>query len=315
MSRILLLAIVCVVVGNAALAPVYLAAKNRIEGSYIVVLRANTTDAHLATFMTVLSKSHGVTFSYTYDVVFKGFAAKLTKAQLLTARSNPQVEFIEEDAEVHLNQQGDCDQTQTGADWGLSRVCKRDLELDGQYFYPTSSGAAVDAYIIDTGILGTHTDFGGRVIQGFKSDNNWPNTDDHGHGTHVASTCGGTRYGVAKRVTLIAVKVLNSAGSGSIAGVISGVNYAAGNKPRRNRPSVGNMSLGGATSAALNRAVNAASAAGVSMVVAAGNDDWDACQGSPSGADDVISVGATDLGSGDNDEQIDVRSYFSNYGS
>jgi len=111
------------------------------------------------------------------------------------------------------------------------------------------------------------------------------------------------------------VKVLNSAGSGSIAGVISGVNYAAGNKPRRNRPSVGNMSLGGATSAALNRAVNAASAAGVSMVVAAGNDDWDACQGSPSGADDVISVGATDLGSGDNDEQIDVRSYFSNYGS
>jgi len=309
MSRIILLAIICVVVGNAALAPVYTGGKNRIQGSYIVVLRDNTTDENLASFMTVLSKTHGVTFTFTYDAVFKGFAAKLTKAQLLTARSHPQVEFIEEDQTVHLNQ-GVCDDVQSDSDWGLTRVCKREMDLDGQYFFPSSGASSVDAYIIDTGIYGAHNDFSGRVIQGFKADNSWPNTDDHGHGTHVASTVGGISYGVAKGVTLIAVKVLSRSGTGSNAGVIAGVNYAAGNKPKRGRTSVGNMSLGGSISTALNRACNAASAAGVMMVVAAGNDNYDACQGSPSSAEDVITVGATDIGSNNDD----VRSYFSNYG-
>jgi len=131
----------------------------------------------------------------------------------------------------------------------------------------------------------------------------------------VTSTTSGKQYGIAKKATLIAVKVLGADGSGSTAGVIAGVNYCVENRDTRNRPSVGNMSLGGGKSATLDAAVNAASNAGVIMVVAAGNDNTNACNGSPSGASTVICVGATDVGADSSDNQKDVRSYFSNYGS
>jgi len=186
--------------------------------------------------------------------------------------------------------------------------------LDGDHFFPEGAGAGIDAYVVDTGIYVQHNDFGGRAIFGFKSQSAWPSTDDHGHGTHVASTVGGTLYGVAKQVQLIAVKVLDRGGSGSVSGVVAGVNYCVSEKGKRNRPSVGNMSLGGGFSSALNQAVDAASNAGVMMVVAAGNNNGNACSGSPSSAPNCISVGATDLGADPNDNQIDVRSYFSNYG-
>jgi len=286
---------------------------NKIEGSYIVVFKDNTTDDHLTSFMAVLQKSQGVTFAHTYTFVFKGFAAKLTKTQLLSVRSHPRVEFVEEDQTMYLNQ-GSCSES-TDADWGLCRIARREIDLDGTYFYPHTAGQGVDAYIIDTGIYFQHSDLGGRAIFGFKADSNWPDYDDQGHGTHVASTVGGTKYGVAKNVQLISVKVLDKSGSGSNSGVIAGVNYAVSSKSKRGKPSVGNMSLGGSKSTALNNAVNAASAAGVMMAVAAGNDNGDACLGSPSSATNVICVGATDIGADSQDNQIDVRSYFSNYGT
>jgi len=220
---------------------------------------------------------------------------------------------VEEDQLGHINQ-GSCGES-SDADWGLSRVCRRDIDLDGEYFFPDASGREVISYIIDTGIYIQHADFNGRAKFGFKSDSNWPDTDDHGHGTHVASTVGGIQYGVAKHVHLVGVKVLNAQGSGSYAGIIAGVDYTVAEKLKHKKPTSANMSLGGGVSTALNLACNSATAQGVMIVVAAGNNNQNACLYSPASATEVISVGATELGSDANDNPLDVRSYFSNFGT
>jgi len=294
----------------SALAPLIRTAKP-IQDSYIVLFYDNATTEDVADALDEFEADLAVTYEFKYTHVFRGFAAKLTEVQLFQVRQHSLVEFVEQNQAVHINQ--DCP-VQINADWGLDRVCKRDIVLDGTYSYPDHGASNIDAYIIDTGILITHQDFQGRASFGYKSNNGWPSTDDNGHGTHVASTVGGFRYGVAKRVNLIGVKVLSGAGSGTTAGVIAGVDWSVGSKRSRGRPSTGNMSLGGSTSAALNRAVDAASDAGVNMVVAAGNDNNNACNSSPASASKVICTGATDLGSDNNDNQYDVRSYFSNFG-
>jgi len=202
------------------------------------------------------------------------------------------------------------------SDWGLSRISSRPIDTDGHYYYPPKAANSIDVYIIDTGIYTAHSDFEGRAIFGFKAETSWPNTDDDGHGTHVASTVAGKLYGVAKKANLIAVKVLGGDGTGSTAGVIAGVDWAVKRRKASGKNSIGNMSLGGGLSSLMNKAVNAASLAGVFMVVAAGNEDSDACFSSPASATDVICVGATDLGPGNRpDESLDVRAYFSNYGT
>jgi len=298
---------------SAKPAPLHLSAdKARIAGKYIVVFKETTTAGHFASFLADLKTTHNVFLDHIYEHVFYGFAASLDKDQLMLVRTHPQVDYVEEDQLAHLNQ-GDCSETME-ADWGLCRVSRRNIDLDGEYFYPQNAGRVVDAYIIDTGIYTQHQDFQGRAKFGFKSDNNWPSNDDNGHGTHVASTVGGLKYGVAKHVNLIAVKVLDAGGSGSYAGVIAGVNYCASERAKTGKPSVGNMSLGGGYSAALNQAVDKCSQAGVFLSVAAGNENQDACNVSPASATDVITVGATDLGSQPNGDSVDVRSYFSNYG-
>jgi len=259
-----------------------------------------------------IASTHQVTFQHTYKLTIKGFAAKLTPVQVLRMRSHPHVDYVEEDGEVHANQ-GSC-VVEGNADWGLTRVSKRELELDGSVYYPGHGGEGVDVYIVDTGIFLDHVDFEHRAVWGFKSDPNFPVRDDNGHGTHVASTVAGRLYGVAKKATVIAVKVLGAGGSGSWAGVIAGVEYTVQSKNSRGRPSLANMSLGGGVNQAVNAAVKAASEAGVIHVVAAGNSNTDACSFSPASADSIITVGATDVGAGPNDEQEDVRSYFSNFG-
>jgi subtilisin family serine protease len=163
------------------------------------------------------------------------------------------------------------------------------------------------AYIVDTGIYVEHEDFGGRAKFGFKSDNSWSNTDGNGHGTHVASTTGGTTYGVAKSVDLIAVKVLSDQGSGPTSGVIAGVDWVTGQSKNQNKKVVANLSLGGAFSSAMNTACNGAVDAGIFMAVAAGNDNGNACSYSPASAAKVTTVGATDIS--------DRRSSFSNWGT
>jgi subtilisin family serine protease len=196
----------------------------------------------------------------------------------------------------------------------LDRISERSLFIDSVYNYPSSSGSGVDAYIVDTGIYTAHTEFGGRARFGVNYADS-QNTDCNGHGTHVAGTVGGRLYGVAKSVSLIAVKVLDCAGSGTNTGVISGIQWVAEQARASRRPSLANMSLGGSKSTALNAAVDqAVGSAGVSFLVAAGNENTDACTKSPASAAEAVSVGATTVADKGTTE-VDTRASFSNYGS
>src|SRR6185503_10675395 len=153
------------------------------------------------------------------------------------------------------------------------------------------TGAGVNAYIIDTGIRRTHTQFAGRAFVGFDAIGDGQNTNDcNGHGTHVSGTVGGSTYGVAKSVRLFAVRVLSCSGSGSNAGVIAGVDWVTRN---RVRPAVANMSLGGGASTALDTAVRNSIAAGVTYAIAAGNSNANAANFSPARVSEAITVGAS----------------------
>jgi len=267
-----------------------------IDGRYIVVYKALSFQvSNMAGRM--IPAGEGSVLD-TYDTAIKGFVADLTPAGLAAVRANPSVAYVEQDQIVSI------DVTQTGATWGLDRIDQRNLPLTTTYIYGRN-GAGVNTYIIDTGILTSHTEFGGRALSGYTAINDGRGSSDcNGHGTHVAGTVGGTRYGVAKGVRLYAVRVLGCNGSGTNSGVIAGVNWVARN---RIRPAVANMSLGGGYSLALNQAVAGAVAAGVSMAVAAGNSNTNACNSSPASEPSAITVGAT--------TSSDARASFSNFGT
>jgi subtilisin family serine protease len=276
---------------NGRTAPVLAAAQRGIEGQYIVVLNDGANPRSVAAIA-------GVSPKFVYTAALNGFSATLNQGQLNALQHNGAVAYIEQDQEVQASA------TQTGATWGLDRIDQRDLPLNGTYTY-TPTGAGVHAYIIDTGILLTHTQFTGRMGNGYDAVTSGGNANDcNGHGTHVAGTVGGTTYGVAKGVTLHPVRVLSCSGSGSNAGVIAGMDWVANN---RVLPAVANMSLGGGASTATDDAVNRMHNRGVTVVVAAGNENQNACNVSPSRAPNAITVGST--------TSSDARSSFSNYGS
>jgi len=224
------------------------------------------------------------------------------EALLENIRTNPQVAYVDVDQVASIDQT--CE-TQETTLWNLDRVSEVLLDLDGFYHYPDSSATGVDVYIIDTGIYLQHNGFEGRAIAGWSA---FPNpADGNGHGTHVAGTVGGTVWGVAKKTTLIAVKVLGDNGSGSWAGVISGIQQTTSMYQTRRNPSVANMSLGGGLSTAVDDAVKASIAAGVSYAVAAGNSNANACNYSPANVREAITAGST--------TSTDNRSSFSNWGT
>ncbi len=274
-----------------------------IEGQYIVVLR---DDAAIAAgdYAAVLGRVQEVTRGraalpeHVYAHALRGFAARMSEADAVALSRDPRVAWVEEDAVIEAIA------TQTNATWGLDRIDQRDRPLNATYSY-TSTGSGVNAYIIDTGIRRTHTQFGGRAVHGFSAINDGRgSTDCNGHGTHVAGTVGGSTHGVAKSVRLYAVRVVSCSGSGSTSGVIAGVDWVRANHIK---PAVANMSLGGGASSALDSAVNNSINAGVTYAVAAGNSNANASSFSPARVGAAITVGSS--------TSSDAKSSFSNYGS
>ncbi|WP_344469265.1 S8 family peptidase [Glycomyces lechevalierae] len=266
-------------------------APTAIAGEYIVVLEDGTSVS------TAVKSVEGEEVVETFDEI-DAFLMEASESEAKELAAADGVAYVEQNAVVSI------DATQSGATWGIDRIDQRNLPLSGTYTY-NYTGAGVHAYIVDTGINATHTEFTGRVGNGydFVSNDSTPQ-DGNGHGTHVAGTIGGTIYGVAKQVTLHGVRVLNNSGSGTTAGVINGINWVAANAIK---PAVANMSLGGGYSSALNDAVANAVASGVTFAVAAGNENQNACNVSPASTPSAITVGAT--------TSTDARASYSNYGS
>jgi hypothetical protein len=262
-----------------------------------------TPDPEVLSLAKELTSRYGGVAGETYGAALKGFALQASEDEAIAMSADDRVAFIQEDGEVTL------EATQWNPpSWGLDRIDQHFLPLSNSFSY-VRTGAGVNAYVIDTGIYFQHADFGNRAFIGFDSIGG-NGQDCNGHGTHVAGTLGGTRYGVAKGVRLIGVRVLNCWGSGTWGGVISGVNWVTWHRqlpPFRNSPAVANMSLGGSANAAVDAAVRNSIRARITYTVAAGNSNADAINFSPARVREAITVGATD--------QWDSRTWFSNWGS
>ena len=272
-----------------------------IAGKYIVVFNNAVRD--VPGVAQALARANGGTVRFTYQRALRGFAADLPDRAAAALARNPNVAFVEQDQVMTAST------TETNATWGIDRIDQRNLPLGTTYNY-TNTGVGVTAYIIDTGIRFDHSEFGGRAVSGFDAVTSGGNAADcNGHGTHVSGTVGGTTYGVAKGVSLVAVRVLGCNGSGTTSGVIAGIDWVTTN---HQSPAVANMSLGGGASTALDNAVRSSIASGVSYAIAAGNGNQggiaqDACKYSPARVAEAMTIGATD--------RTDKKASWSNFGN
>lgn len=270
-------------------APLQSAAPGRgVAGEYVVVLREGANPTGVAA-------AAGVRPSHVYTAALTGFAARLSAGQLTALRHHPEVAYVEQ------NQVMTAQTIQTPAPWGLDRIDQTNLPLNNQYFY-NSMGVNVMAFIIDSGILTGHPEFGGRAGNVYDAFGG-TGQDCHGHGTGVAGVVGSRTYGVAKGVRLAGVRVLDCTGTGTTAGLIGGINYVASSHPIM---SVANISISGPSSAALNTAVSNLFASGVYVAVAAGNNNALACNYSPGNVGTITTVTASD--------QFDNHVFGSNFG-
>jgi subtilisin family serine protease len=284
LSPVLLTPVALVPAAPAAAAPLapFVTVPGAASGEYIVTVRSG--------HRVVLPG----TITHVFTKVLNGFSARLDAAQVDRLRRDPGVVAIAQAGVVHATE------TQTDPDWGLDRLDAAS-GLDQKYTY-RHTGKGVTAYVIDTGVDVTDADFGGRASAGYDATGG-NGQDCNGHGTHVAGTIGGTTYGVAKAVALKAVRVLDCQGSGTDADVVAGMDWVAQNA---HKPAVANMSLGGGKSPTIDAAAKKLTDSGVFLAVAAGNDGADACDASPSGADGVLAVAASD--------RTDASASFTNHG-
>ncbi|GHW39582.1 alkaline serine exoprotease A precursor [Vibrio cholerae] len=298
------------------LAPLMKAASGKgIKNQYIVVLKQPTTimSNDLQAFqqftqrsVNALANKHALEIKNVFDSALSGFSAELTAEQLQALRADPNIDYIEQNQIITVNPiiSASANAAQDNVTWGIDRIDQRDLPLNRSYNY-NYDGSGVTAYVIDTGIAFNHPEFGGRAKSGYDFiDNDNDASDCQGHGTHVAGTIGGAQYGVAKNVNLVGVRVLGCDGSGSTEAIARGIDWVAQNA---SGPSVANLSLGGGISQAMDQAVARLVQRGVTAVIAAGNDNKDACQVSPAREPSGITVGST--------TNNDGRSNFSNWGN
>jgi len=296
--------VLALAVAAAALATLGAASPSAADrASYIVVLKSSVANP------AAVAQEHAARFdgtvTHVYSHALKGYSLTLPAAAVAGIAADPRVDYVEADGVMTA------DTTQTGATWGIDRIDQRSLPLSGTFTY-FATGSGVKAYIIDTGIRFTHTQFGGRAIKGVDEVTIGGSAADcNGHGTHVSGTVGGSTYGVAKQVTLVAVRVLGCNGSGSTSGVIAGVDWVTGNH-LSGQSAVANMSLGGGASSSLDTAVNNSINDGVSYAVAAGNGDifgnpQNACNFSPARVGAAMTISATD--------RTDTKASWANYGS
>ncbi|WP_097880763.1 S8 family peptidase [Streptomyces sp. st140] len=274
-------------------------APGTISDSYIVTLKDSAAKSDSAQGK-ALAKKYGASIERTYRSALNGYAVEATAAEAKKFAADPAV------ASVSQNRTFTVSATQTNPpSWGLDRIDQRSLPLDQRYTYPDKAGEGVTAYVIDTGVRISHSDFGGRAFNGYDAiDNDNVAQDGHGHGTHVAGTVAGTAHGVAKKAKIVGVRVLNNQGSGTTAQVVAGIDWVTANAVK---PAVANMSLGGGADAVLDAAVQRSIAAGITYAVAAGNESTNASTKSPARVAEAITVGST--------TNTDARSSFSNFGA
>ena len=299
--------LLCAMAGTA-MAGELRTADRPIEGRYIVVLKENaarlanerSSAARVSVAAREIASTHRSKLVRSYEHALRGFVVEADDAALARLLSDPRVAYVEEDGVATINP------TQTGATWGIDRSDQRDLPLNGNYIYDTTA-VGVHAYIVDTGVLTGHTQFTGRMGNGFRAipDDGRGTSDCNGHGTHVAGTVGGTTWGIAKGVTIHPVRVFGCGNSGAWSEIIAGIDWVTAN---RVLPAVANMSLGGGANTSVDTAVNNLVNSGVTVVVAAGNGyGADACGYSPARVANALTIGSTDSN--------DARSSFSNVGT
>jgi len=291
----------------APFVPLYTYGGRVKPGSYIVKLQDGSDQTTILGFLaSLVGANNEVTHRYSSNF-YNAFAGDFDDKSINALMLNPNVEYVAQNGYMSTFD------SRNDEPWNLARISTPNklsdqdpLDLTNTYNYGSNPGNGVDIYVVDTGIYTEHEDFQDRAQWGETFCDGCMDADGNGHGTHVAGTAGGTRFGVAKSASLIAVKVLDDLGSGVISDIISGLDYVQKQHKASGRPSIATMSLGGSYSFPINDAVTKLINDGIHCTVAAGNSDEDALTTSPASTPQAITVGATDI--------TDSRAFYSNYG-
>ncbi|PRP87254.1 peptidase S8/S53 subtilisin kexin sedolisin [Planoprotostelium fungivorum] len=283
-----------------------------IEGRYFAVFHQEASILDRTSF---LSRYQDADIRRYVVGEFDAILGTFDDSQLEQLLEEDAIDYIEADKPIYTTAknspapklvEGTCSQEENTVTWGLERLNQRKLPSPFNYEYVHSlDGTGVDAYILDSGIEIHHPEFEGRAVWGYNTADN-ENRDCMGHGTHTAGTVGSRTYGVAKNVTLIAVKIFGCDEMSRTSRAVDAMQWIYEQFLTRKKPAVVNFSASGPFSQTMNDVISKATRAGLVYVVAAGNNEMDACDASPGSCPDAITVGATN--------RYDDFAYFSCWG-